>query len=87
MRAGDFGGLAASDSTMPASISAPSAASISLSTVHHHSPKGVRCARETMTETSPAAPPDAGLLVLTPYGLRRINDRFVLPTPTFTVAG
>ena len=42
------GGLAASESTTPASISAPMAASVSLSTVHHHSPKGVRCAREIM---------------------------------------
>ncbi len=48
------GGEAASESTTPASISAPMAASVSLSTVHHQSPKGVRCVRETMA--SPSAP-------------------------------
>jgi hypothetical protein len=42
------GGLAASDSTMPPSISAAKAASIRRSTVYHHSPNGVRLARETM---------------------------------------
>jgi hypothetical protein len=30
------------------------AASVSRSTVHHHSPKGVRCARETMSRSRPA---------------------------------
>ena len=42
------GGLAASDSMMPASISAMIAASSRRSTVHHHSLKGVRCSRESM---------------------------------------
>ena len=45
------GGDAASDMTMPVSISAPQAASDSRSTVHHHSPKGVRSVRETMRST------------------------------------
>ncbi len=42
------GGLAARHSTMPPSISAPIAASVSRSTVHHHSENGVGCAREAM---------------------------------------
>ena len=42
------GGLAARHSTMPPSISAPSAANVSRSTVHHHSENGVGCAREAM---------------------------------------
>ena len=43
------GGLAASESTMPASISTAIAASISRSTVHHQLAKRVRSAREIMT--------------------------------------
>ena len=42
------GGLAARHSTMPPSISAPSAASVSRSTVRHHSLSSVGCAREAM---------------------------------------
>src|SRR5512146_2425261 len=54
---------------MPASISAPMAASVNLSTVHHHSAKGVRCVRETIT-----IPRTGGtLIVLTRHGLRSIN--------------
>ncbi len=33
---------------MPPSISAPSAANVSRSTVHHHSENGVGCAREAI---------------------------------------
>src|SRR6478752_710312 len=61
------GGLAARERTMPASISAPMAASVSRSTVHHHSPKGVRSARECIQ--IPVA------LKLTRRGLGRINGR------------
>ncbi len=43
------GGLAARHSMMPPSISAPSAAKVSRSTVHHHSLKGVGCAREAIS--------------------------------------
>ena len=43
------GGLAARQRMMPPSISAPSAASVSRSTVRHHSLKGVGCARDAMT--------------------------------------
>ena len=46
------GGLAASDSTMPASISTAIAASISRSTVHHQLAKRVRSAREIIDELS-----------------------------------
>ena len=44
---------------MPASISAPSAAKVGRSTVHHHSENGVGCAREAIT--SPGSVP--GLVV------------------------
>ena len=60
------GGLAASDSTTPINISAPMAPMVSRSTVHHHSPNGVRCARETMSQ-SRLRPK------LTRHGLRSIN--------------
>src|SRR5215469_14441508 len=46
------GGLAASDRITPASMSAISAASIGLSTVHHQAANGVRWARETMERAS-----------------------------------
>ena len=39
---------------------APMAASVSRSTVHHHSPKGVRCARETMSPSPSGSQADAG---------------------------
>src|ERR1700760_1513815 len=42
------GGLAASDSTMPLSISARIAPSIGRSTVHHQSDSGLRSSRESM---------------------------------------
>src|ERR1700759_2214933 len=42
------GGLAASDSTMPLSISARIAPSIGRSTVHHQSDRGLRSSRESM---------------------------------------
>src|SRR5215203_4588289 len=63
------GGLAASDRTIPPSIKPPSAASMSLSTVHHHSPKGVRSTRETMAAPRCGAP----LQWCAGYGLRMIN--------------
>ena len=62
---------------MPASISAPRAASVSLSTVHHHSPKGVRCARETMAESIPCRTPDAAHRPLPEYGLTLINNSWL----------
>jgi hypothetical protein len=40
---------------MPPSISAPSAASVSRSTVRHHSLNKVGCAREAMAKRSPSA--------------------------------
>src|ERR1700754_2413490 len=42
------GGLAASDSTMPLSISARIAPNIGRSTVHHQSDRGLRSSRESM---------------------------------------
>ena len=48
------GGLAARHSMMPPSISAPSAANVSRSTVHHHSENGVGCAREVMVARHPS---------------------------------
>ena len=42
------GELAASSRMIPASISAPSAASVSRSIVHHQTAKGVSCVREIM---------------------------------------
>ncbi len=48
------GGLAASASTMPVTMSAASAPSSRRSTVHHHSPSTVRSAREIMVRNTPA---------------------------------
>ena len=47
--------LAARHNTMPPSISAPRAASVSRSTVHHHSENNVGCAREAITSPGQAA--------------------------------
>ena len=55
------GGLAARHNTIPPSISAPSAASVSRSTVRHHSLNGVGCAREVITSPN-GVPTIHGLL-------------------------
>src|SRR5690348_4180958 len=66
------GGLAASDRITPVNISTRIAPSNSLSTVHHHSEKGVRSSRESMggrfrTEISP---------LVAEVGYRRVNESF-----------
>src|ERR1043165_3887043 len=67
------GGLAASDRMIPASISAISAASIGLSTVHHQSANVVRWARETI-----GGPPErwcGGGWCRGDYGCRGVKEK------------
>src|SRR5262245_97886 len=70
------GGLAASDRMMPPSIRARIAASSRRSTVHHHSPKGVRCSREIMAAilAGPRCPPAASPQDVMPGLVLGIHD-------------
>src|SRR5260370_12721665 len=79
------GGLAASDSTMPPSMMAPSATRLNRSIVHHHAANGVRSTRETILEFPVRGwtilwQGDSGLLsVLPQYGCPPVKKKFQLP--------
>src|SRR3984957_11639275 len=80
------GGLAARQRMMPPSISAPSAASVSRSTVRHHSLKGVGCARDAMT--SPKQSPEGDPAQWWHQGgLHGIKEGTYLGDPAFRIAG
>src|SRR5260370_28476034 len=79
------GGLAASDRTMPPSMTAPSATRLNRSIVHHHAANGVRSTRETILEFPVRGwtilwQDDSRLRsVLRKYGCHPVKKKFQLP--------
>src|SRR5260370_32859564 len=79
------GGLAASDRTMPPSMTAPSATRLNRSIVPHHAANGVRSTRETILEFPVRGwtilwQDDSRLRsVLRKYGCHPVKKKFQLP--------
>src|SRR5260370_28745257 len=79
------GGLAASDRTMPPSMTAPSATRLNRLIVHHHAANGVRSTRETILEFPVRGwtilwQDDSRLRsVLRKYGCHPVKKKFRLP--------